>query len=83
VPAWKEYPGPHIPAPLEISATNDTDIGERGREVLALTKVNWNSADGIGRYPITITFARRVGITMTEMEESDEPKINSLYRFYM
>lgn len=81
VPSWKEYPGPHIPAPLEIGAANETDIGERAREVLSLTKVNWNNAEGIGRYPITITFARRVGITMTELEEGDKP--NSLYRYYM
>jgi len=81
VSAWKEYPGPHIPAPMEIGAANQTTIIERAREVLSLTKVNWNNADGIGRYPITITFARRVGITMTELEEDDKP--NSLYRYYM
>jgi len=45
------------------------------------TKVNWNNAEGIGRHPITITFARRVGVTMTELGEDDEP--NPLYRFYM
>ena len=32
-------------------------------------------------YPITITFARKVGVTMTEFGEDDEP--NSLYRYYM
>lgn len=81
VRSWKEYPGPHIPAPLEIGAANETDIVERAREVLSLTKVNWNNAEGIGRYPITITFARRVGITMTELDEGDTP--NPLYRYYM
>ncbi len=78
---WREYPGPHIPSPLEIGSSVDTDIVERSREVLSLTKVNWNNAEGIGRHPITITFARRVGVTMTELGEDDEP--NPLYRFYM
>lgn len=78
---WREYPGPHIPSPLEIGSANDTDVSERSCEVLSLTKVNWNNADGIGRHPITITFARKVGVTMTELGEDDEP--NPLYRFYM
>jgi hypothetical protein len=78
---WREYPGPHIPSPLEIASANDTDISERSSEVLSLTKVNWNNAEGIGRHPITITFARKVGVTMTELGEDDEP--NPLYRHYM
>lgn len=81
VPWWDVYPGPHIPAPLEIGVRGETDIVERAREILALTKMNWNSAEGIGRHPITISFARRVGIVMTEMDEDVTP--NPLYRFYM
>lgn len=72
---------PPYPFALEIGSAVDSDIVERSREVLSLTKVNWNNAEGIGRHPITITFARRVGITMTELGEDDEP--NPLYRFYM
>src|SRR5260370_22407050 len=78
---WKEYPGPPIPSPLEIDSPSATDISERSREVLSLTKVNWNNAEGIGRLPITITFARRVGVTITELGEDHEP--NPLYRYYM
>lgn len=81
VRSWKEYPGPHIPSPLEIQSAIDSDISERSLEVLSLTKVNWNNAEGLGRHPITITFARRVGVTMTELGDNEEP--NSLYRFYM
>lgn len=78
---WDEYPGPHIPAPIEIGCCGETDIEARAREILTLTKMNWNSAEGIGRHPITILFARKVGILMTEMEEDATP--NPLYRFYM
>jgi len=70
---WDEYPGPHIPSPLEIGAGVGSDLTERAREVLTLTKMNWNSADGIGRHPITTTFARRVGMIMTEMDEDVSP----------
>ena len=81
VPSWDEYPGPHIPAPLQIGVAGETDIRERAREILALTKMNWNNADGIARHPITISFARKVGTIMTEMPDDAVP--NPLYRFYM
>jgi len=78
---WKEYPGPHVPAPLEIGSARETDMIERAKEILALTKMNWNSADGMGRHPITLSFARQVGAIMTELDDSRE--IQPLYRFYM
>lgn len=81
VPWWREYPGPHIPAPLHIAISNGADLIQRAREILALTKMNWNSAEGIGRHPITLSFARYVGMMMTEMEEDITP--NPSYRFYM
>jgi hypothetical protein len=81
VPWWDEYPGPHIPAPLQIGSCGPTDIRQRAREILALTKMNWNSSEGIGRHPITISFARKVGVLMTELSENQAP--NPSYRFYM
>jgi hypothetical protein len=81
VPWWDEYPGPHIPAPLQIGVCGESDLIERAEEILLLTKMNWNSSDGIGRHPISIQFARRVGVVMTEMDEEVTP--NPLYRFYM
>lgn len=81
VPWWDEYPGPHIPAPLQIGASGDTDIRERAKEILTLTKMNWNSSEGIGRYPITVSFARKIGLLMAELADSHVP--NPSYRFYM
>lgn len=78
---WKEYPGPHVPAPLEIGSPRETDMVERAKEILALTKMNWNSADGMGRHPITLSFARQVGAIMTEIDDGAD--IHPLYRFYM
>ncbi len=81
VPWWDEYPGPHIPAPLQIGSCGETDMRQRAREILALTKMNWNSSDGIGRHPITLAFARKVGLLMTELSDNQIP--NPSYRFYM
>lgn len=78
---WKEYPGPHIPAPLEIGSANETDLRERSREILMLTKMSWNNAEGMSRFPVTISFARRVGMIMTELDDDVPP--NPLFRFYI
>ena len=78
---WKEYPGPHVPSPLELTLVDDGDLEERALEILTLCKMNWNSADGLGRHPITISFARHVGAIMTEVPDGVE--INPSYRFYM
>lgn len=81
VPWWKEYPGPHIPAPLQFGSHRETDLRARAEEILTLTKMNWNSSDGLARFPVTISFARRVGMVMTELGEDLSP--NPSYRFYM
>jgi hypothetical protein len=81
VPWWNEYPGPHIPAPIEIGAAGETDMRQRAFEILALSKMNWNNTEGISRYPVTLSFAKRVGQLMTELPENYVP--NPSYRFYM
>lgn len=81
VQKWHEYPGPHIPSPLEIGVDDQDRLLQVSQEILALTKMNWNSAEGIGRHPITLSFARRVGMIMTELDENAVP--NPLYRYYM
>jgi hypothetical protein len=81
VPWWNEYPGMHIPAPLELGTALPTDMKERAKEILTLTKMNWNSSDGISRVPITILFARRVGELMCELSDNATPKPS--YRFYI
>jgi hypothetical protein len=81
VPWWNEYPGMHIPAPLEIGSAAPSDMRERSKEILTLTKMNWNSSEGISRLPITLLFARRVGELMSELSDNATPK--SSYRFYI
>lgn len=81
VPWWSEYPGPHIPAPIEIGAAAPTDLRQRAIEILALSKINWNSSEGLSRYPVTLSFAKKVGQLMAEFPEGYRP--NPSYRFYM
>lgn len=80
VPWWKEYPGPHIPAPIQIGSAGETDIRQRALEILSLSKMNWNSTDGLSRLPITLSFAKKVGALMTELSDNQTP--NPSYRFY-
>lgn len=81
VPWWNEYPGMHIPAPLEIGSAGETDIEARAREILALTKMNWNASDGVSKLPITVLFSRKVGELMCELSDNIHP--NPSYRFYI
>ncbi len=81
VPWWGEYPGPHIPAPLEIGCAGTSDMRQRALEILALSKMNWNSTEGVSRYPVTLSFAKKVGQLMTELPDGHAP--NPSYRFYM
>lgn len=59
---WHEYPGPYIPAPVQIGSCGETDIRHRAFEILALTKMNWNSSEGISRYPITFSRDQRLSL---------------------
>jgi hypothetical protein len=80
VPWWDEFPGAHIPAPLEIGSAGPTDIEARSREILTLSKMNWNSSDGITRLPVTLLFAKKVGEVMTELSDNATP--NESFRFH-
>jgi len=82
VPFLRTYPGARVPRPLEILEHHgDSSWLDVLREILALTKMNWNSADFAGRQPITLGFARRVGQVLAEIPVGG--KILPEYRFYM
>jgi len=82
VPALCAYPGARPPLPLEIIEHHgDSTADVVCREILALTKVNWNSCNFASTEPITLQFARTVGRVMRELPP-DVPAAR-LYRFYM
>ena len=82
VPLYRTYPGPHVPRPLEILEHHgDSDIQSVCKEILALTKMNWNSADYSSREPITLQYSRKIGGILANVPEDAQPR--SQYFFYM
>ena len=62
VPVYRTYPGLRVPRPLLLRPHSlDTPIGDVARDILALTKMNWNSTQFDGALPIPIRAARQVG----------------------
>jgi hypothetical protein len=81
-PYLKTYPGPRIPRPLDILEIHGTDdIIIIAKEILSLTKMNWNSAKFSIALPITIAFAKEVGSILSELPLGGN--IQQQYRFYM
>lgn len=79
----RRYPHGHVPAPLEIAdhVGGDTPRSEILKEILLLTKMNWNSAGYAEAVPITLRFASLVGDILREIPEDIEPQPR--YAFYM
>lgn len=81
-PYLKTYPGFRIPKPLEILEIHGSDdITVVAKEILSLTKMNWNSAKFSTMNPITIEFSREVGEILRELPSGG--RIQQQYRFYM
>lgn len=79
---YKTYPGMYIPQPLELRVVrSEQSPAFLAREILGLTKMNWNNTQLDGKYPITLSCARKVGEIMKYLEESDKPQIR--YGYYM
>ena len=82
VPFLGLYPGPHTPNPLEIvEHFGDSTPRQVSKEILMLTKLNWNSAEFSSHLPITLQFSRRVGDIMKEAPES--MPLEHKYMYYM
>lgn len=79
---YQTYPGMYIPAPLEVRIVSSvSSVKTVCKEVLGLTKMNWNNTEFDNKYPITIGCARRVGEIMKYLGEKEQPKES--YAFYM
>lgn len=75
----KTYPGPHVPSPIKIVTTGD-DIYQCAKDILALSRMNWNTASITGGQPVTLFFSRKVGGIMAEFGDKEPP---SSFRFYI
>jgi len=81
MPELGTYPGPHIPQPFEVRMQSGGRKIDAAQDVLNLTRMNWNTADIRGKWPVTLSFARRVGGILDEFGES-EPSETS-FRYFM
>ncbi len=79
---YQTYPSMYIPAPLEIRIVSAVSSAKTiCKEILGLTKMNWNNTQFDNKYPITIGCARRVGEIMKYVGNNEQPKES--YAFYM
>jgi hypothetical protein len=72
MPEVGTYPGPHVPQPFEVRRIGDGDPVSAAQDVLNLTRMNWNTSDIKGKWPVTLSFARRVGGILDEYNERAE-----------
>jgi hypothetical protein len=81
VPYYRTYPGLRVPRPLLLRPhACDSSLPELAAEMLALTKMNWNTTQFDQASPIPIRAARQVGrvlkhVSFGQAEQSD-------YRYY-
>lgn len=82
LPFMRQYPGMRIPNPLEVVEHHGDSSADRVcGEILALTKLNWNSCKFASSNPITVSFARQVATIIKELPLGVDPATK--YRFYM
>jgi hypothetical protein len=62
IPRMKTYPGTEAPVPLRIDIQHgDSDITQVARDILALTKLNYNACKLGASEPVTVGFSDAVG----------------------
>lgn len=71
MPELGTYPGPHVPQPFDVRCLGSEESSAAAQDVLNLTRMNWNTADIRGKWPVSLSFARRVGGILDEYGEDD------------
>ena len=80
-PRIRTYAGHKIPNALSITHTGDSSNEVISREILELTKLDWNTTSFAVSSPITITFAKKVGDILSELY--DDSNIKEHYKYFM
>ncbi len=79
IPYLQTYPGARTPWPLDVSHEGDSPSDVILAEILALSKMNWNSAEFSIAEPITLLFSDRVGEVMSHVPLDKQPRQEYLY----
>lgn len=82
IPYYGTYPGMYDPKPLLLCPhkSSDSTVAQIAKEVLSLTKINWNSTQINQKLPIPILAARSVGEILKYVKEE---RVSSDYRRYI
>jgi hypothetical protein len=81
MPEILTYPGPHIPSPVNIQVSKDVDVFNTCKELLGLTRMNWNTAGITSGQPVTFFFSRNIGGIISELNEDD--RIPTEFKYFM
>ena len=79
---YQTHPGLYVPQPIELRSVKcEESPNFIAREILGLTKMNWNNTQFDGKYPVTLGCSRKVGEIMKYLTDADTPQIR--YGYYM
>jgi hypothetical protein len=81
MPELGTYPGPHVPQPFEVRCLGPESPIAAAQDVLNLTRMNWNTADIRGKWPVSLSFARRVGGILDEY--GDDNLVETSFRYFV
>jgi hypothetical protein len=79
---YRTYPGQYIPSPVLIRGSHlDESLSQNAKDILALSKMNWNKTQLDGRLPITLEASRQVGGILKYVDSGFD--VQNPYRFFM
>ncbi len=82
IPCFDTYQGSFVPKPIEIIVEEAESGVERiAKDILDLTKLDWNSADFCKRLPATIAVSQKVGNIMGELRGRDIEPPTAYYNY--
>lgn len=79
LPELQTYPGSHVLRPFEIRMQSEGNKIDATRDILNLTRMNWNTADIRGKWPVTLKFARLVGGILDEFGDTSPSETSFRY----
>jgi len=83
IPQLRTFPKPGVPVPVRVRPANlDSPERKMCKEILSLTRLNWNNADFCDQMPITLLASGRIGAILCEAR-AREIETSHEYRFYM
>jgi len=82
VPFFETYPGKYIPRPMRVRAeSTEQTLPYLAREILSLSKMNWNNTQFDGAEPVTLRASRQCSSVLRYCSEGRQ--IEPRYSYYM